>query len=958
MKKLNRSISANAQTFKYSAVAVAVLGLAQMAHAQTAPADSGELVVTGFRAALEGAMTKKRQDNGVVDVIKAEDIAKFPDTNMAESLQRIPGVAIDREGGEGRTISVRGLNPDFTRVRINGIEGLASWSNQDGPARSRGFDFNVFASELFSEITVRKTSSADVDEGSLGATVDLRAARPFDFKKTGPVMTLSTKAAQNDATGKTDPRAAFLFSNLNEDKTLGFLFSGAKSRSNTIESGFDSVRWTNAKTVLAAGFAAPTAANGGNAAATALANDVNNFNPRFPRYGQIAYDLDRTGLTSSIQLKPNRDTTISLDMLYSKLEGKRFENWLEAPSFSRSTGGIGATSVVAAEYSPTGNLLYGKFNGVDIRSESRLDELSSTFKQPTVNIEHYINEDLKLNAMVGRSSNSYSNPVQVTTTLDAYNINGYSVDFRNDNRRPAISYGNLDVTKFGAGGLGFLTCPATGTCASNAAATGDTSLIRMRQMNTNNSIDTAQVDLSWDMVPDKLKLVGGISRKLFGYQSTEYRRGIGSDVDTMPALPAGVNGADLVTLFSGYGKGVGVPAGTPTAWLVPNYTAIANAYNIYSNTGAFQLYGTENNNARANTTSVTETDNGIYSMLEFKDNVNNLPVRGNVGLRYVNTNQVVSGQGTVKVGTTTQYVDWTKQNAYHDVLPSFNLAMTPSKDVIVRLAAAKVMARPGLSQLNPATSSSTATGTGYVTVKSGNPFLEPYRANTLDTGVEYYFDKNAMIGVGLFQKNISSYVQTLVTQTTWAEAGLDPAIAGSTNANDKIDVSRPINTPGGKLQGIELNYQQPFNFLPGIGKNFGSLLSYTYVDSKINYVLKTTAAATTYTVDNLLGLSPTTWAATLYYEDDKLSGRVSVTHRDGFVSIVPAQDNNDVQGRNPTTNVDASISYKWDKQLTLSLEGVNLTNTRYDQFIGRARDNALRNTQTGRVYMIGARYNF
>jgi TonB-dependent receptor len=226
-------------------------------------------------------------------------------------------------------------------------------------------------------------------------------------------------------------------------------------------------------------------------------------------------------------------------------------------------------------------------------------------------------------------------------------------------------------------------------------------------------------------------------------------------------------------------------------------------------------------------------------MLEFKDSVNNLPVRGNVGLRYVNTNQVVSGQGTVKVGTTTEYVDWTKQNTYHDVLPSFNLAMTPSKDVIVRLAAAKVMARPGLSQLNPATSSSTATGTGYVTVKSGNPFLEPYRANTVDTGVEYYFDKNAMIGVGLFQKNIGSYVQTLVTQTTWAEAGLDPAIAGSTNANDKIDVSRPINTPGGKLQGIELNYQQPFNFLPGIGKNFGSLLSYTYVDVAIDRAKRT-----------------------------------------------------------------------------------------------------------------------
>lgn len=189
---------------------------------------SNELVVTGFRAALAGALSKKKEESGVVDVIKAEDIGKFPDSNLAESLQRVPGVAIDREGGEGRTISVRGLNPEFTRVRINGMEALASWGNQDGPSRSRGFDFNIFASELFSEIMVRKTASADVDEGSLGATVDLRAARPFDFKaKNGPVAMVSSKAVYNSGSGATTPRASFLFSNTNEDKTVGFLLSGA-----------------------------------------------------------------------------------------------------------------------------------------------------------------------------------------------------------------------------------------------------------------------------------------------------------------------------------------------------------------------------------------------------------------------------------------------------------------------------------------------------------------------------------------------------------------------------------------------------------------------------------------------------------------------------------------------------------------------------------------------------------
>ena len=335
-----------------------------------------------------------------------------------------------------------------------------------------------------------------------------------------------------------------------------------------------------------------------------------------------------------------------------------------------------------------------------------------------------------------------------------------------------------------------------------------------------------------------------------------------------------------------------------------------------------------------------------------------LPVAGNLGVRYVTTDLSVKGLGTTRTGTTTNYVEWVRNNSYTDVLPSFNASLSPYKDVMVRMAASKVMARPTLSSLNPATSSSTANGTSYVTVRSGNPFLDPYRANTYDAGVEYYFGRNSLLGLGVFRKDIGSYIQTLVTQTTWAQAGLDPAIAGKTDPNEKIDISQPINTPGGRLQGVELNYQQPFNFLPGIGRNFGSLLSYTVVSSKISYVLKTSATSTTYTVDNLLGLSPKTWAATLYYEDQRLSGRVSVTHRDGLVSVVPAQDNNDVQGRNATTNVDASVSYKVDSKLTLSVEGVNLTNTQYDQFIGRARNNVLRNTVTGRIFMLGARYNF
>src|SRR5450830_963431 len=201
------------------------------AQTQDAPEDAQRVVVTGLRASLESALNAKRSENSIVDVIKAEDIGKFPDTTLAESLQRVPGVAIDRDAGEGRSITVRGLGQDFTRVRINGIEGLATTGGTDssgGTNRGRGFDFNVFASELFSALTVRKSSSADVDEGSLGATVDLQTLRPFDLR--GFNATVALKGKYNDGSEKTDPRAAFMVSNTFFDRKVGVLVSGAYSK--------------------------------------------------------------------------------------------------------------------------------------------------------------------------------------------------------------------------------------------------------------------------------------------------------------------------------------------------------------------------------------------------------------------------------------------------------------------------------------------------------------------------------------------------------------------------------------------------------------------------------------------------------------------------------------------------------------------------------------------------------
>jgi len=953
--------------------AIAATGTA--AYAQESPKQLDAVVVTGLRASLESALNAKRDNNGIVDVIKAEDMGKFPDSNLAESLQRVPGVVIDRDAGEGRSITVRGLGQDFTRVRINGIEALATTGGTDssgGANRGRGFDFNVFASELFNTVTVRKSSSADVDEGSLGATVDLQTTRPFDLK--GFNAMVSVKEKYNDLSKTTDPRAAFLLSNTNEDKTFGVLLSGAFSKRRSLEEGFSTVRWDNGPS--SGGWCAPTGAtaNPSNSTATTCgpaaqgvariagtpetlaaynaASSANNFTPRLPRYGRLTHDQDRVGLTGSVQFKPAADTLLTLDMMYSKLKATRQEDFLEAISFSRSAtqGGKPQTSVLSTAYAANGALQYGVYNGVDIRAESRYDELSTTFTQPTLTWQQNLSDTLKMTAKLGSAKSVFDNPVQTTTTLDALNVNGYTLDFRGSDRLPTITY-PFDVTK--AGGALTLVGVPPGTATTVANTT--TSEIRIRPQGATNQTDVGQLDLAWE-ASDALTVKGGVNLKRYTFDTFEFRRI--NQGDTIYAPPNGTTVASLTTSINDFGNGLSLPAGTPTSWAIPNLNAIAQTYDIYCNClksgpvggpGDFTLSSITNGNARGNNRNVVETDKGAYLMADFDTKWNDIPVRGNFGTRYVKTEQVATGYQAT--GGATQV---TVTNTYDDWLPSFNLAATVNPDVVVRVAAASVMARPILGNLNPGGTIST---TGTLSITSGNPLLQPYRAKTLDLGAEWYFAKNAFLGLGVFSKNISTYIQTLTTNMAFKDTGLPLSLLPSNfNGNEVFAVNTPINTNGGRLNGFEINYQQPFTFLPGIGKNFGTLLNYTMVQSKIDYA--TTATGNSFITDDLLNLSPTSWNATFYYDDGTFSGRVSASSRSSFLTRVPGQNNNDVEGKNSSVNVDLSLNYKVNKNLDVTLEATNLTNTPNDQFISRARNSAVVYNVTGRELLIGARYKF
>ncbi|MDV3197436.1 MAG: TonB-dependent receptor plug domain-containing protein, partial [Sweet potato little leaf phytoplasma] len=214
--------------------------------------ESGDIVVTGLRKSLESAIAARRDAIGLTDSIFAKDIAAFPDTNVAESIQRIPGVQITRDAGEGRQIAVRGLNADFTRVRLNGMEALATTGTTDQRGavnRSRSFDFNIFASELFSRIDVVKARSPSLDEGGIAATVDLHTLRPFD--NPGFHVVASGQAFWATRTDDVGPRAALVVSKTTDDGVWGALVSAAYSRRQVIEDGHQTLRWATGGWTLA-----------------------------------------------------------------------------------------------------------------------------------------------------------------------------------------------------------------------------------------------------------------------------------------------------------------------------------------------------------------------------------------------------------------------------------------------------------------------------------------------------------------------------------------------------------------------------------------------------------------------------------------------------------------------------------------------------------------------------------
>lgn len=953
---------------------------------ESPPVDTQEIIVTGFRGSLNSALNLKRQETAAVDSIVAEDIGKFPDSNLAESMQRIPGVALSRgDGGEGRNISVRGLGAQFTRVRINGMEGTSQVSGSDirgGVATGRSFDFVTFPTEIFSALSVRKTTSADVEEGSLGATVDLRAPRPFDQKEDF-VFSGTARGIYNDISKKADPRLSALVSKQFGD-TFGVLASLAYSKRHIDEYAYSAVDILPSYVAgqsqggiifpfctpvgytfggVPVNSPAPGYANGG----TPVGADANNcsagnprtstkeaydyimsrtgvsgrpgggvFLPRLPRPVKGSQNQERMAGSLTLQWKPTDDTDISLDGLYSRFKVNRLDTMLDARSMGRtaSNNGQPMMSIRDIEVDDNGSLIHGLWDGVDLRSEMQDERFTSTFRQVNLNFDHRFSDTFRVFGLAG-INDSKLNVDRLQVAMDSNDTDNFSIDFRDNPDVPKIGYG-IDLTN----PANFLFGPplADGTQRGQIS-----SFIRKNTIVSK----TFELNAEWEAAPNFTIQVGG------QYRTNKYTA---RERQLIPAqslpqvLPAGVSLADITFVTKNIGKNLN---GQMQDFLAIDPDKFREAVNFSS----YQYCNLEC--AKGTYGGVDEKYTSGYAMVKF-DTEDVLPfaLRGDAGVRYVRTSFDTYGPipTAAPAGSPypTRYVISTVERSYDDWLPSINLALDVTPDLIARFSAARVMSRPSYGQLIPSGSANIVIRTASIT----NPYLDPIRANTIDAALEWYFAPGSLLSVAYFYKNIETYIQNTNQLVPFRDLGLPLSLLEGTGTgitpDELFSVTRSNNTDGGPLRGFEANLQLPFRFLPGALSNFGLLANFTRVRSSINYIISPTLTRRA----PLVGLSPETASATLYYEDDKFSVRSTVNYRAAFLTGVPGPTDSDANVNASSIFVDASASYNINENIKLIAEVSNITNETNRLYTDTTRKDPLYTSYFGRTFSLAVNFQF
>ncbi len=867
----------------------------------TAPvaAEAGDdIVVTGVRASLQSAQNIKRNSAQIVDSIVAEDIGKLPDRNIAEALQRISGIQIQRNFGEGSSVAIRGLTQ--VRTELNGRDIFTASGS------SNALSLEDVPSELLAGIDVYKNPSADLIEDQLSGTINFRTRKPFDFD--GFKISGSATNTYYDLIKKSQPAASLLVSDrwntgIGE---IGILASASYQKTNFRQD-----------TISTEPFYTLDESNPGDAATAALLGRTGQTTtlPHGTGIGEVFGDRRRLGIDVSLQWRPT-DTL--------EFTGEVFRNDYKLRSYGYSyfayTSGASITPLAGAPftYAPNGDFQSGTFTDVPIGNNTSLGS------------RHSVTTDYSLNGKWKPTAN-------LTITGDLQ-----YVDSKTDNLNSIVGLSGVATT---------LTQDISGEIPSFQITSADglanpaTYSNGFYLDNLNNSKGTDKVGC----LDGEYRFDGGILSSIkAGFRFADRRNRTSDTGYRYTGLTGAATNLRYVDL-GGFFRGQADLFGDIQAFSLPtvlDYDATRASLGI-ATTPSYVPSGTN--------TQAQKTYTG-YAAAFFKADDLPVPIDGNIGVRVVQSKVAVSGfyqqvdlitapDGTQSTAAPT-FTEVNEATKYTSVLPSLNVRGRLTDRLQLRFAVSKNISRPNFNQLNPSLTI-TEPGTAQIdqqhVTSTGNPYLKPMKSTNFDASLEWYFAKSGSLTVAGFYKDISNYIQTVITPR-------DVTFTDGVTAT--YDVTTYSNAAKAKVKGAEVAYQQFFDFLPGPLAGLGVQANFTYVDSEA----PSPASDGPVTQLSLEGLSKYNYNLIGIYERGIVSARVAYNWRSEFLVTTSANGTGNLpQFQKASGQLDASITANVTPHLSLTLNGTNLTNTVRSTYYGittRPRDSIMSDRQISGVARI------
>ncbi|WP_343732976.1 TonB-dependent receptor [Duganella sp.] len=882
------------------AALIADLVLVAGAHAQTASDvdPSATVVVSGIRASLSSSLNTKRLQDGVVDAVSAEDAGKFPDTNIAESLQRVTGVQIQRNNGEGRYISVRGLGPEFNNVLVNG----RTMTSDTG---GREFSFDLLSSDLISKALVYKTSQAFLPEGGIGSTVDIQTARPLSGK-TGHSSVINVSGAYDSNSEKKTPNISGMYSFANEARTFGV---------NASLSYTDRASKQNKAITDAWNLRDVSIINGDLNSKGLTMADVTTKKLYIPQsFGYQQENERRKRLVGNLtmQYNPTPDWKLTADALYSHLDQRNdviaFSDWnnpvqlgVKYDGNNQITSFLRPGSIFYANnpaIAGPGTLL-GEANSNDMIVKGG-DRLSTT-RAFGLNSKWNLAPDWKLEGDISTSRTTSGSP-DMWVVAGMVPKNGDVLTF---NGTPGLTFGDgiADPTAVRA----------------HAVSNGD--------VRNHDKLNEGRLNLAWSQDWGYFKGIDtGLAYSQRSVDRTEWKNDAWNAFSGYHlALPASLFTVTPIDNFMGNG------AQMPNAYLSFDPYAYMNYLNqpsILAQSNDPALY-----------TNTTKYPNGpmaidytLPSMWGVKEKVSSIFLdskwegegwSANAGVRAVHVQSSSTGISRVLLSATkspndTTYIlnygpstVTTVDNSYNSFLPSANVKFDLTRDMLLRLAASKTETRPTLSQMG--VDNWYGGRYGDVQTGGGNPYLKPMQSKNYDISWEWYLSKTNYVSAAVFQKNVTDFLETRL---------VDMKIPQYTEV---VHDSRVRNGQKGKIKGVEIAGQYAFDTAVPWLRGFGVTANYTYVDASASREDNSTPAC------GYPGLSPQSYNGSVFYENSKFQARVSYNWRNHF-SIDCGGGSTQPRNRAAYGQTDASLRYNLSPTLSIYADAINLTNARTHEY--------------------------